>query len=45
MAMALGQVASPSSDSVGDRTMTYDNGGKPIVVEFENNRAVKITPQ
>jgi hypothetical protein len=45
MAMALGQVASPSSDSVGDRTMTYDNGGKPIVVEFENNKAVKITPQ
>ena len=43
--MALGQVMTPSSDSMGDRYVTYDNNGHPVVVVFEKNKAVKVTPQ
>ena len=43
--MALGQVMTPSSDSMGDRYVTYDNDGHPVVVQFEKNKAVKVTPQ
>jgi hypothetical protein len=43
--MALGQVIVPSSDSLGNRTVTYDNNGHPIDIVFENNKAVSIKPQ
>jgi hypothetical protein len=42
--MSLGQVITPSSDSTGNRTVTYDNSGHPIKIEFEDNKAVKVTP-
>lgn len=44
VAMALGQVATPQGDTVGNRTVVYDNDGHPMSVEFENDKAVKITP-
>jgi hypothetical protein len=43
--MALGQVIVPSSDAIGNRTVTYDNSGHPIKIVFENDKAVSITPQ
>ena len=43
--MALGQVMKPSSDSTGDRDVTYDNNAHPIVIEFVKNKAVKVTPE
>jgi hypothetical protein len=43
--MALGQVMTPNSDATGDRFVTYDNNGHPIVIQFVKNKAVKITPQ
>ena len=42
--MAIGQVMRPDSDNTGDRNVTYDNNGHPITVQFEHNKAVKITP-
>lgn len=43
--MALGQVSKPSSDTMGDRSVEFDNDGHPIDVDFEHNKAVKITPE
>lgn len=43
--MALGEVIRPSSDSIGDRTVTYDNNGHPVTILFEKNKAVTITPE
>ena len=43
--MSLGQVMKPDSDNTGDRDVTYDNNGHPISVQFEHNKAVKITPE
>jgi hypothetical protein len=42
--MSLGEVIKPDSDSTGDRDVTYDNNGKPVTIQFEHNKAVKITP-
>jgi hypothetical protein len=42
--MSLGQVINPHGDTVGERSVTYDNDGKPVTIEFEKNKAVKITP-
>jgi hypothetical protein len=42
--MALGQVITPHGDNVGDRSVTYDNDGHPVTIDFEHNKAVKITP-
>ncbi len=42
--MALGQVLTPSGDSVGNRTITYDNNGHPMRVVFVNDKAVSVTP-
>jgi hypothetical protein len=42
--MALGQVITPHGDTMGNRSVTYDNDGKPVTIQFENNKAVKITP-
>jgi hypothetical protein len=43
--MALGQVIKPDSDTTGDRGVSYDNNGKPLMIQFEKNKAVKITPE
>ena len=43
--MALGQVMTPNSDTMGDRYVTYDNNGHPVVIQFVKNKAVKVTPQ
>ncbi|HEY4009359.1 MAG TPA: hypothetical protein VGM11_04345, partial [Acidobacteriaceae bacterium] len=42
--MSLGQTITPHGDTVGDRSVTYDNNGHPVTIDFEHNRAVKITP-
>lgn len=42
--MALGQVIDPHGDKVGDRSVTYDNNGHPVTIEFRDDKAVKITP-
>ncbi len=42
--MALGQAATPSTQAIGNRSITFANDGKPVTVDFENNKAVKITP-
>jgi len=42
--MSLGQVITPSSDSIGNRTVTYDNNGHPIKIEFIENKATSVTP-
>ncbi len=42
--MALGQTITPHGDTTGDRSVTYDNNGHPVDIDFEKNKAVKITP-
>jgi len=42
--MALGQVITPHGDKVGDRSVTFDNNGKPVTIDFQNDKATKITP-
>ena len=42
--MALGQVITPSSDSFGNRTVTYNNNDHPMKIVFENNKAVSVAP-
>jgi hypothetical protein len=42
--MALGQTITPHGDNVGDRSLTFDNNGHPVTIDFEHNKAVKITP-
>jgi hypothetical protein len=41
--MSLGQVMEPHGDKIGERTVTYDNNGKPITLDFRNGKAVSIT--
>jgi hypothetical protein len=43
--MALGQTATPASDSVGNRSITFDNDGKPVTVNFVNNKAVSVSKE
>lgn len=43
--MALGQVIVPSSDKMGDRTVTYNNNDHPIKIVFEKNKAISVTPE
>jgi hypothetical protein len=43
--MALGQIFVPGDGSAGNRTVTYDNNGHPVMVVFENDKAVTVTPQ
>jgi hypothetical protein len=42
--MSMGQTITPHGDKIGDRTVTYDNNGHPIDIDFVNGKAVKITP-
>jgi len=41
--LALGQVMTLHGDKIGDRSVTYDNLGHPITIEFEGGKATKIT--
>ena len=43
--MSLGEVMVPSSDSMGDRTVTYDNNGHPMKIVFEKDKATSMTPE
>ena len=43
--MALGEVIRPDSDNMGDRDVSYENNGKPLMIQFVKNKAVKITPE
>ena len=42
--MALGQTITPHGDTTGDRSVTFDNNGHPVDIDFEHNKAVRITP-
>jgi hypothetical protein len=41
---AFGAAGSSDSEKYGDRTIEFENGGKPVTVTFEKNKAVKVTP-
>ena len=40
---AVGGAGAADSDKYGDRTVEFNNAGKPVTVTFEKNRAVKVT--
>jgi hypothetical protein len=40
--LSLGQVMVPHGDTMGNRSVTYDNNGHPITITFENGKAVRI---
>ena len=42
--MSMGQVIIPHGDKMGDRSVTYDNNGHPVDIDFVDGKAVKITP-
>jgi hypothetical protein len=42
--MALGQVTTPGSGTLGNQSILFDNNGHPVTVVFENDKATKITP-
>ena len=39
---ALGQVSDPHGDTIGERTVIYDNQGKPKRVVFSGGKAIKV---
>lgn len=41
---AFGAAGSSDSEKYGDRTIEFENGGNPVTVTFEKNKAVKVTP-
>ncbi len=41
---AIGMGAAEGSGDYGSRTLRYANGGKPLVITFENDKAVEIKP-
>ena len=41
--MALGQVSDPHGDTPGNRSVQYDDQGKPKMVVFQGGKAVSIT--
>ncbi len=43
--MSLGEVSVPDSDNTGNRSVTFNNNGHPVTIEFVNDKAIKITPQ
>jgi hypothetical protein len=40
--MALGQISVPHGDKIGDRSVEYDDQGKPKLITFENGKATQI---
>jgi hypothetical protein len=43
--LALGTSASAGSGDYGNREIEYTNGGHPVKVSFQNNRATSVTPE
>lgn len=43
--MALGQVTTPHGDTPGNRSITYDNDGHPVTVDFTDGKATKVEKQ
>lgn len=41
--LALGQVSKPGPGAVGDRTVVYDNDGKPVTMTFVKDKATSIS--
>lgn len=41
---AVGTGIPAGSGGYGSRTLNYSNGGKPLVIDFENDKAVEIKP-
>ena len=41
---ALGLGATDAKGKLGNRTVYYPNGGKPISITFRNGKAVEIRP-
>ncbi|MDE1163635.1 MAG: hypothetical protein PW792_17050 [Acidobacteriaceae bacterium] len=41
--LALGQTIDPHGDTMGDRSVTYQNGGHPVTADFVNGKAVKVS--
>jgi hypothetical protein len=41
---AIGMGVSAGSGDYGSRTLQYPNAGKPLVIKFENDKAVEIKP-
>ena len=41
--LALGQVSKPGAGEIGDRTVVFDNDGKPVTVTFVKDKAVSIS--
>jgi hypothetical protein len=44
VAMALGQVATPSNETAGNRSILYANAGHPVTVEFTDGKATRVSP-
>lgn len=43
--MSLGEVIRPSSDTLGDRSVSYENDGHPMKIVFEHDKAVSVAPE
>jgi hypothetical protein len=41
-AFALGRVTAQGPGEYGSQTLTYPNGGKPVMITFRNDKAVEI---
>jgi hypothetical protein len=39
---AIGMGVAAGSGEYGSRTLRYPNGGKPLAIRFENDKAVEI---
>jgi hypothetical protein len=40
--LALGQVSKPGPGTLGNRTVVYDNDGKPVIMTFVKDKAVSV---
>jgi hypothetical protein len=40
--MCVGQVQEPHAGSYGNRSITFDNSGHPVTIDFDHNKAIKI---
>jgi hypothetical protein len=45
VAMALGTIQQSQSSDIGNRTVTYDAGGKKWSVSFQKDKATTVTPE
>lgn len=43
--LALGQIVVSGSQDIGERSVRFENLGKPVSVRFEKNHAVSVTPE